>query len=245
MLRPSRARPTRRPTHGTEFSQCASCVQQTETSTTCRRRERRPSEHPSARGTGPFPAILDVHERSLGCAKDVRRDEHTLMAQALAADGIVSFSIDYRQMPRTTTPDSVADVKFRGPMASRQVESKFNPRQKLCGVFGSSSGGHLVFAHAMRPSDPRYAAAAVARAESAILTTSSSSIRFSDPLCSKGVCPGTRQQCSGEIHGDIYFFAVWKPPGGQSLNSFGPRRVGQTTARPGRAAGERGHEWAW
>jgi acetyl esterase/lipase len=35
---------------------------------------------------------------------------------------------------------------------------KFNASPQIIGVFGSSSGGHLVLLNAMRPSDPRYAA---------------------------------------------------------------------------------------
>jgi acetyl esterase/lipase len=40
----------------------------------------------------------------------------------------------------------------------RANASKFNASPHFLGVFGSSSGGHLVLLNVMRPSDPRYSA---------------------------------------------------------------------------------------
>jgi acetyl esterase len=107
-------------------------------------------------GSGPFPAILDVHGGAW-VREDVRRDEHTLMAQALAAMGIVVVSIDYRQSAQHHYPDSVADVNFAIRWLRANV-SKFNASPRVVGAIGSSSGGHLVLLNVMRPSDPRYAA---------------------------------------------------------------------------------------
>jgi acetyl esterase/lipase len=105
-------------------------------------------------GSGPFPAILDVHGGAW-VREDVSRDEHALMDKALAAMGIVVVAIDYRQSAQHHYPESVADVNFALRWL-RANASKFNASPKIVGVFGSSSGGHLVLLNAMRPSDPRY-----------------------------------------------------------------------------------------
>ena len=107
-------------------------------------------------GPGPFPVILDVHGGAW-VREDKRRDEHALMAKALAAMGMVVVAIDYRQSAQHHYPDSVVDVNFAIRWL-RANASKFNASPHILGVFGSSSGGHLVLLNVMRPSDPRYAA---------------------------------------------------------------------------------------
>jgi len=107
-------------------------------------------------GSGPFPAILDVHGGAW-VREDKRRDEHVLMDKALAAMGIVVVAIDYRQSDQHHYPDSVVDVNFAIRWL-RANASKFNASPRVVGVFGSSSGGHLALLNVMRPSDPRYAA---------------------------------------------------------------------------------------
>lgn len=113
-------------------------------------------------GPGPFPAILDVHGGAW-VREDVRRDEHALMNKALAAMGMVVVAIDFRQSPQHTYPVSVADVNLAMRWL-RANTSMFNASPRVVGVFGSSSGGHLVFLNGMRPSDPRYAALPLAGA---------------------------------------------------------------------------------
>ena len=107
-------------------------------------------------GLGPFPAILDVHGGAW-VREDKRCDEHALMDKALAAMGMVVVAIDYRQSDQHHYPDSVVDVNFAIRWL-RANASKFNASPRTVGVFGSSSGGHLVLLNVMRPSDPRYAA---------------------------------------------------------------------------------------
>ncbi|HEY8100624.1 MAG TPA: alpha/beta hydrolase [Burkholderiaceae bacterium] len=107
-------------------------------------------------GQGPFPAIVDVHGGAW-MRDDVRRNEHALMNERLAAMGIVVVAIDFRQSAQHHYPDSVADVNF----AIRWVRAnatKFNASSQSVGAFGSSSGGHLVLLNSMRPCDHRYAA---------------------------------------------------------------------------------------
>ena len=107
-------------------------------------------------GSGPFPVMLDVHGGAW-VREDVSRDEHAFMDRTLAAMGLVVVAIDYRQSANYHYPDSVADVNF----ALRWLRAnapRFNGSSQIVGVFGSSSGGHLVLLNALRPSDPRYAA---------------------------------------------------------------------------------------
>jgi acetyl esterase/lipase len=71
--------------------------------------------------------------------------------------GIVVVAIDFRQSPQHHYPDSVADVNFAIRWL-RENASKFSASPRYIGVFGSSSGGHLVLLNGMRPSDHRYTA---------------------------------------------------------------------------------------
>ncbi len=107
-------------------------------------------------GSGPFPVILDVHGGAW-VREDVGRNEHLLLDKALAAMGIVVVAIDYRQSAQYRYPNSVADVNFALRWL-RANASTFNGSSEIVGVFGSSSGGHLVLLNGLRPSDPRYAA---------------------------------------------------------------------------------------
>jgi acetyl esterase len=77
--------------------------------------------------------------------------------------GIVVVAIDYRQSAQYHYPDSVADVNFALRWL-RSNASKFNGSSQVVGVFGSSSGGHLVLLNGLRPSDIRYAALPLAGA---------------------------------------------------------------------------------
>ena len=111
-------------------------------------------------GTGPFPALLDVHGGAW-VREDVRRDEHALMDKALAAMGIVVVAVDFRQSRHHHYPDSVTDVNFALRWL-RATAATLNASPDIVGAFGSSSGGHLVLLNALRPSDPRFAALPVA-----------------------------------------------------------------------------------
>ena len=169
-------------------------------------------------GSGPFPAILDVHGGAW-VREDVHRDEHVLIDKGLAAMGMVVAAIDFRQSPQHHYPDSVADVNFALRWL-RANASKFNASPKSVGAFGSSSGGHLVLLNGMRPSDPRYAALPVAgvspdsaRPDYIIVV-----YPISDPLARRAYA----QQVGNEApvkSTDIYFL----PPG--SLQDGNPQLI--------------------
>lgn len=166
-------------------------------------------------GPGPFPAILDVHGGAW-VREDVRRDEHALMDKALAAMGIVVVAIDYRQDAQHHYPDSVADVNFAIRWL-RANASKFNASPEIVGVFGSSSGGHLVLLNAMRPSDPRYATlplAGVSPSPDYIIVA----YPISDPLARRAYALGVGNDPPVKST-DIYF----APPG--SLQEGNPQLI--------------------
>jgi len=103
-------------------------------------------------GPGPFPAVLEVHG---GAWTGGDRFNNVSIAEALAADGVVVLSIDFRMPPQARYPDTVADVNL-GIRWLKANAAKFNSRPDLVGALGTSSGGHLVLLSALRPTDPRY-----------------------------------------------------------------------------------------
>ncbi len=104
-------------------------------------------------GPGPFPAVLEVHG---GAWTSGDRFNNIAIAEALAADGVVVLSIDFRMPPQAMYPDTVADVNL-GIRWLKSNAAKFNSRADLVGGLGTSSGGHLLLLNALRPADPRYA----------------------------------------------------------------------------------------
>ena len=103
-------------------------------------------------GPGPFPAVLEVHG---GAWTGGDRFNNVAIAEALAADGVVVMSIDFRMPPQARYPDTVADVNL-GIRWLKANSTKFNSRINLVGGLGTSSGGHLLLLSALRPNDPRY-----------------------------------------------------------------------------------------
>jgi acetyl esterase/lipase len=104
-------------------------------------------------GTGPFPTVVDVHG---GAWNNGDRTNDTQMNQALAASGILTVAIDFRQPPEAGYPASVQDMN----LAIRWLKvhaAEYGGTDKV-GALGVSSGGHLVLLGGVRPKDPRYSA---------------------------------------------------------------------------------------
>jgi len=102
-------------------------------------------------GPGPFPTIVDVHG---GAWNNGDRLNDTAMNQALAASGILTVAIDFRQPPEAGYPASVCDMN----LAIRWLKvnaAEYGGTSKV-GALGISSGGHLVLLGGMRPTDARY-----------------------------------------------------------------------------------------
>src|ERR1700712_3454992 len=104
-------------------------------------------------GNGPFPAVLEVHG---GAWTTGDRLNNVVIGEALAADGIVVLSMDFRMPPHGRYPDTVADVNF-GIRWLKANATKFGSRADLVGGLGTSSGGHLLLLSALRPKHPDYA----------------------------------------------------------------------------------------
>jgi acetyl esterase/lipase len=107
-------------------------------------------------GRGPFPAVLEVHGGAWTLGD---RFNNVAIAEHLAGHGIVVLSIEFRMPPAARYPDTVADVNFGIRFLKANAE-RFATRTELVGALGTSSGGHLLLLNALRPRDPRYAAAA-------------------------------------------------------------------------------------
>jgi acetyl esterase/lipase len=105
------------------------------------------------KGTGPFPAIVDVHG---GAWHNGDRTNNAGIDRALAARGIVVAAIDFRQPPEAGYPASICDVN----LAVRWLKAhagEFNGTATV-GAFGNSSGGHQVVLSALRPRHASYTA---------------------------------------------------------------------------------------
>src|SRR5438445_6633756 len=104
-------------------------------------------------GTGPFPTVVDVHG---GAWNNGDRLNDRLMNQAMAAQGVLTVAIDFRQPPQAGYPASVQDMN----LAIRWLKAhaaEHGGTDKV-GALGVSSGGHLVLLGGMRPRDARYSA---------------------------------------------------------------------------------------
>ena len=104
------------------------------------------------KGPGPFPAVLEVHG---GAWTGGDRLNNVSIAEALAADGIVVLSIDFRMPPTASYPAASQDVNF-GIRFLKAHAVEYGSRPDLVGGLGTSSGGHLLLLSALRPRDPRY-----------------------------------------------------------------------------------------
>jgi acetyl esterase/lipase len=104
------------------------------------------------RGDGPFHALLEVHG---GAWNTGDRTQNAPLAEALAADGVVVVSVDFRLGTEAAYPASIQDINY----ATRWLKSHaadFGATPVALGGLGLSSGGHMVMLSAMRPRDPRY-----------------------------------------------------------------------------------------
>ncbi len=104
------------------------------------------------RGTGPFPALLDIHGGAWSIGD---RTSGEVRDRALAESGIVVAAIEFRLAPEHPYPAQVADFNLAVRwLKSRAAEFLADPES--VGAIGSSSGGHTVLLSAMRPHHPSY-----------------------------------------------------------------------------------------
>ena len=111
-------------------------------------------------GTGPFPAVLQVHG---GAWNNKDRTDGQNTALDLAAAGIVVLSIDFRNAPEAPYPASLQDINY-GIRWLKAHAGEFGSSPGQVGAYGTSSGGHQILLAAIRPEDPRYRALPLAEA---------------------------------------------------------------------------------
>jgi acetyl esterase len=105
------------------------------------------------KGTGPFPAIVDVHG---GAWHNGDRTNNAGIDQALAAKGILVAAVDFRQPPEAGYPASICDVNLAVRWLKMHA-AELNGTTAV-GAFGNSSGGHQVVLSALRPRHASYSA---------------------------------------------------------------------------------------
>lgn len=105
------------------------------------------------KGTGPFPAIVDVHG---GAWHNGDRTNNAGIDRALAAKGILVAALDFRQPPEAGYPASICDVNL-GVRWLKAHAKEFKGTISV-GAFGNSSGGHQVVLSALRPRHAAYSA---------------------------------------------------------------------------------------
>src|SRR6202035_370745 len=103
-------------------------------------------------GSGPFPAVLQVHG---GAWNNKNRTDGQSTSLDLAAAGIVVLSIDFRNAPEAPYPASLQDINY-GIRWLKSHASEFGSSAGQVGAYGTSSGGHQILLAAIRPDDPRY-----------------------------------------------------------------------------------------
>jgi acetyl esterase/lipase len=111
-------------------------------------------------GSGPFPAVLQVHG---GAWNNKNRTDGQNTALDLAAAGIVVLSIEFRNAPEAPYPASLQDINY-GIRWLKAHSREFGSSPERVGAYGTSSGGHQVLLAALRPEDPRYRALPLAEA---------------------------------------------------------------------------------
>jgi acetyl esterase len=111
-------------------------------------------------GTGPFPAVLQVHG---GAWNNKNRTDGQNAALDLAAAGIVVLAIDFRNAPEAPYPASLQDINY-GIRWLKAHAGDFGSSAGQVGAYGTSSGGHQILLAAIRPDDPRYRALPLAEA---------------------------------------------------------------------------------
>jgi acetyl esterase/lipase len=105
------------------------------------------------KGARPTAAVLDVHG---GAWSAMDRTAQQGLNQAIAADGTLVVAIDFRMPPRDPYPAQIVDTNFATRWLKLHANEFGAEPNARTGLFGGSSGGHVVILSAMRPRDPRY-----------------------------------------------------------------------------------------
>jgi acetyl esterase len=110
------------------------------------------------KAAGPFPVVLDLHG---GAWNNKNRTAEEPIDRAIAASGVLVVAIDLTLAPEAPYPASVQDANY-GVRWLKAKAADWNGDASRLGIYASSSGGHVAQLLAMRPSDLRYNAIALA-----------------------------------------------------------------------------------
>ena len=105
-------------------------------------------------GTGPFPAVVQVHGGSW--AGNDRTDGQNISLDLVEA-GIVVLAIEFRNSPEAPYPAALQDINY-GIRWLKAHAPEFGSSADRVGILGTSAGGLLAALAAMRPDDSRYSA---------------------------------------------------------------------------------------
>jgi len=115
------------------------------------------------KGTLAHTAILDVHG---GAWSQMDRTAQQGLNQAMAASGALVVAIDFRMPPEHPYPAQIADANFATRWLKLHAGELGASTGAPVGLFGGSSGGHVVILGGMRPRDTRYCALSLSGGES-------------------------------------------------------------------------------
>jgi acetyl esterase/lipase len=105
------------------------------------------------RKTTATVAILDVHG---GAWSQMDRTAQQGLDQAMAAQGALVVAIDFRMPPRYPYPAQILDTNQATRWLKLHVSELGAATDAAFGLYGGSSGGHVVILSAMRPRDARF-----------------------------------------------------------------------------------------
>jgi acetyl esterase len=111
-------------------------------------------------GTGPFPAVVQIHGGSW--VGNDRTDGQNISLDFVEA-GIVVLAIEFRSSLEAPYPAALQDINY-GIRWLKAHAPEFGSSADRVGILGTSSGGLLAVLAAMRPDDPRYRAQQLADA---------------------------------------------------------------------------------
>jgi acetyl esterase/lipase len=158
------------------------------------------------KGDGPFPILLDAHggQWHLNDRTGNRR-----VCQDLAASGMLVVALDFRMAPEYTYPAAIQDVSY-GVRWWKATAPAYGGDASKIGLFGSSSGGHIVELIGLRPHDPLYAALPLSDHPDVDATVDYLMVRapISDPLARYGFAERTGR--NDILDATKNFFQPWE-----------------------------------
>jgi len=112
----------------------------------------------------PLAALVDVHGGAWSRGDRLTGAFH---GRALAASGLLVFSLDFRQGSEAKHPAASADIAA-GVRYVRANAQRLGVDPQRIGIVGSSSGGQLALLAGVKPGAPEHAGTPIVRADSSL-----------------------------------------------------------------------------